>query len=364
METKKTLNWAIIGAGNGGQSMAGHLGIMGHPVKIYDVSQKTVDAINEKGGIEVDGAIEGFGKVKMASTNIKEVIDGVDMIIVVLPSLYHASIAKACAPYLKDGQTILLHPNATCGALEFRKVLDDENCKAKVTLAETQTLVYVCRAAKPGHAHIYGLKNVVLTAALPSSENKRVLKELNTVFPQFKEAENVLITSLENINAMLHPAPTILNAGRIDSQEDWLYYYDGFTPAIGHFVEEMDKERLEVGKALGLKLKPMMEWFDVMYDAHGENFSDAVKDNKSYDGVKGQKTLYTRYLLEDIPNSLVPIVSLGKKLNVNVTKMETIVNLVKGVLGDKLSSKGRTVETLGLEDCSKEELLEYVKKGA
>lgn len=364
MKTNKTLNWAIIGAGNGGQSMAGHLGIMGHPVKLYDVCQETVDIINKKGGIEVDGAIEGFGKIKMASTNIAEVIDGVDMIIVVLPSLYHASIAKACAPLLKDGQTILLHPNATCGALEFRKVLDDEKCTANVTIAETQTLLYVCRAAKPGFAHVFGLKNAVLTAALPSSENKRVLSELNVAFPQFKEAENVLITSLENINAMLHPAPTILNAGRIDSQEDWLYYYDGFTPAIGKYVEEMDKERLAVGNALGLKLKSMMEWFDIMYDAHGETFSDAVKDNKSYDGVKGQKTLYTRYLLEDIPNSLLPIVSLGKKFNVDVTKMETIVNLVKGVLGDKMNAKGRTVETLGLSDYSKEQLLQYVKKGA
>ncbi|GAA0737565.1 NAD/NADP octopine/nopaline dehydrogenase family protein [Clostridium oceanicum] len=364
MEIKKTLNWAIIGAGNGGQSMAGQLGIMGYPVNLYDVSKETIDVINKKGGIKVDGAVEGFGKVKLASTNIEEVIDGVDMIIVVLPSIYHGSIAKACASHLKDGQTIFLHPSATFGAFEFRKVLDDEKCAADVTIAEAQTLLYACRIIEAGYAHIYGLKNSVAIAALPSSRNKMVVDELNKAFPQFEETENVFITSLENLNAMLHPAPTILNTGRIDSQEDWLYYYDGVTSNIGNYVQGMDKERIEIGKALGLDLKPVIEWYNIMYDACGDNLSEVVRDNKSYDGIKGQKTLYTRYLLEDVPNALVPMVSLGKKFNVDVTKMETIVNLVKGMVGDKMNSEGRTLESLGLSEYSKEQLLKYVNEGA
>ena len=43
--------WAIIGGGNGGQAIAGHLSILGERVRLFDVVQATVDAINEKGGI-------------------------------------------------------------------------------------------------------------------------------------------------------------------------------------------------------------------------------------------------------------------------------------------------------------------------
>ena len=44
---KKT--WAIIGGGNGGQAIAGHLASMGEAVRLFDVVQATVDALNEKG---------------------------------------------------------------------------------------------------------------------------------------------------------------------------------------------------------------------------------------------------------------------------------------------------------------------------
>ena len=362
MENKlkvKNYKWALIGAGNGGQSMAGHLGIMGFSVKIYDVYKPVIDTIKEQGGIFVDGVVNGFGKVELATNDMKEALEDVDIVVVTLPSLYHASIAKACAPYLKDGQIVVLHPTATFGSLEFRKVLMDVNCTADIILADTQTLLYTCRSPKPGFASILGIKNVVLTAALPAKYNEKVISALNTAFPEFVPAENVLRTGLENLNSMMHPAPTILNTGRIDSHEDFLYYIDGITPAIGHYVEEMDKERIELGKAVGLKLTPITEWYGKMYDAKGDTLSELAKSTECYKKVKGQKTLLTRYVLEDIPNSLEPMVSLGHMLGVGVSKMETIVTLARGMLGDEIVP-GRTMASLGLEGMSVEQLNKLV----
>jgi hypothetical protein len=34
----------------------------------------------------------------------------------------------------------------------------------------------------------------------------------------------VLVTSLSNANSMMHPAPTVLNAGRIESKSPFEYY--------------------------------------------------------------------------------------------------------------------------------------------
>lgn len=258
---KNDLKWSIIGAGNGGQAMAGHLAINGFSVKLFDVFESTIDAIKQKGGIQVEGAVQGFGKLELATADISEAIKGANIIVIVLPSLYHSEIAEKCAPYLEDGQIVVLHPGATCGAFDFKNTLDKLHCNKKITVAETQTLLYACRVSEPGHAFIYGIKNVVMVAALPAIENNTVVEALNTAFPQFKSAKNVLQTSLENLNAMMHPAPTILNTGRIDSQEDFLYYLDGITPAIGKYVEEMDKERIELGRLLGLEITPMTDWY-------------------------------------------------------------------------------------------------------
>ncbi|MCS5423104.1 MULTISPECIES: NAD/NADP octopine/nopaline dehydrogenase family protein [Psychrilyobacter] len=357
----KNINWSIVGGGNGGQSMAGHLGVKGFPVKLFDVNEEVVKKINEKGGIDVSGIVEGFGKVQMATTNIREVIEDADFIIVVLPSLYHKDIAKACAPHLKDGQIVLLHPGSTFGALEFKKTLMEENCKADVTIGEVNSLLYACRVTEPGKAHIFGIKNYLFAAALPATENKRMLEVLNTAFPQFREAKNVIHTSLENFNAMMHPAPTLLNTSKIDSKEDFLYYHEGITPVIGEYIEKMDKERILIGKALDIDIIPMKKWYVDMYDSTGETLSELCKNTKAYNGIIGQKTLMTRYVLEDIPYSLEAMMSMGKMVGVNVDRMETIVNLGKSILGDDLLSDKRTMSALGFSDFSKEELLNYVE---
>ncbi len=46
MELSKS--FAIIGAGNGGQAFAAYLSLKGYPVKIYDVSQKTIDILQSE----------------------------------------------------------------------------------------------------------------------------------------------------------------------------------------------------------------------------------------------------------------------------------------------------------------------------
>ena len=120
---ERKTRWAIIGGGNGGQSLAGHLSIMGYAVRLYDIFEKTVDIISEQGGIHVDGAVTGFGKLEFATTDLAKAIDGVDVVMIVAPATAHRTIAENCAPLLCDGQIVILHPGATCGSLEFKHVL-------------------------------------------------------------------------------------------------------------------------------------------------------------------------------------------------------------------------------------------------
>jgi len=355
--------WAIIGGGNGGQSMAGHLSLMGFPVRFYDIIPETVRTIRNQGGIQVGGVVKGFGKIELATQEIAEAVDHADIIVVVTPAVAHREVAEALAPHLENGQIVFIHPGATGGALEFRRVLEQRNSKTPVTLSESNSLIYACRSPEPGHASILGIKKELMVSALPASETELAVKLLNTAFPQIYPGRNVLETSLSNPNAMMHPAPTLLNTSMIESGRDWLYYWDGITPSIGAFVEQIDRERLAIAAALGLSLPSTREWYKLAYGAVGNTLTEVVRDNKAYEEVKGQKSLLTRYLLEDIPMGLVPMVSIGTMLGINVSRMETVIRLAEFLTGHDFTKNARTVESLGLAGMTAQEILRFVETG-
>jgi len=359
----KDLKWTILGGGNGGQTTAGHLGSMGFDVTIYDIFEETIKAIAEQGGIYLEDALTGFGKVSCATTNIEEALREADIILVTVPATAHQMVAKSCAPYLKDGQIIILNPAATFGSLAFEKTLKDEGCTANVTLAETNTLLYGCRIIEPGRTQVFGLKNRILLAALPATETTRVVTTLQVAFPQFIAADSILITSFDNTNPILHTATTLFNTGTIESNREWHFYVDGFTPSIGRFVESMDEERLAIGRALGLDLLSCRQQFEVEYNVFENTLADSVRRNPVYRDIKGQKTLDTRYLSEDIPMGLVPFVALGKLLELPTERMEAIIDLAQLVLDRDLMTNARTLKNLGIDDMTAKEFLLYVQTG-
>jgi opine dehydrogenase len=357
------IRWAVIGGGNGGQSLAGHLALMGFSVKLYDIIDETVLAIEQQGGIELQGVVEGFGKLELATTRISDAIADAELIAVVTPATAHRSIAAECAPLLQDGQVVFLHPGATGGALEFRRVLEKCNCRANVTIAESNSLIYVCRSPQPGKANILAIKKDLMAAALPATENRHVLGLLNQAFAQIRPARNVLETSITNPNAMMHPAPTVLNTSLIESGRDWLYYWDGISPSIGKFVETIDEERRMLARAFGLDLPSLGEWYRTTYGATGTNLTEIVRNTQAYAGVAGQKGLRTRYLLEDVPMGLVPMVSLGRLVEVDTTRMESVVHLAGSLIGEDFFATGRTVDTLGLGGMQAAEIVQLVERG-
>lgn len=353
----------IIGAGNGGQAFAGYLSLHGHQVKIYDVVQNTVDLLNEKGGVSIEGNsdVTGFGKIELASTNIAEVMDGCDVLLVVLPALYHADIACKMAPHLKEGQFVLLNPHASMGPVEFRNVLDDCGCTADITLACTSTLLFACRAVEVGRVVVAGQKQVLTASTYPSSRNEMAAKLFADIVPQFEFKDDVIRASLDNINAFVHPSPTILNTGRIESHLDFEYYLD-FTPAQGRYVDALDRERMSLAEAYGLSnIRPLVEEYKLMYRTHGDNMYEIMINNEDLVGIKGQKALETRYLYEDVPCSLVALQSLGKLAGVPTPRIDAMITVGRTLVPDMI--EGRTLENLGLVGKTKEEFIQMCRSG-
>lgn len=352
----KKLRFAIIGAGNGGQSFAGHLGVLGFPVSLWDVERQKVEDLKKTGRMVVSGAVTGDVPIPVVTGDIGEAVDGADIIMVVIPTVFQRSTARAMAPHLKDGQVVVLNPGATGGALEVRSTFKEAGCRANVTVAETDTLLYACRSPKAGEAIIYGVKDGLSIASLPAREAPRVAGLLNNAFPQFKPVSSVLITSLNNANAMMHPAPTILNAGRIECKSPFEYYSEGVTPALARVVETVDAERLAIAKALGVEVPSIHDFYRTSYGADGKNLHEQLKHVRAYDGIKGPTTLNTRYIFEDLPTGLVPLSALGSAMGVPTPTMTAVVQLGNILLERNFWVEGRSLEKLGLAGLSPAEV--------
>jgi opine dehydrogenase len=196
--------YTVIGAGHGGKAMAAHLALMGLKVNLYNRTFEHIQIIKVRGGIDLDSGeavLRGFGRMNLVTSDMREALEGAQMIMVVVPSSAHVDVAKTAAPFLKDGQTVILHPGRTCGAIEFAKTLKDSGCTSDVTIAEAETFIYASRSDGPNQARIFRIKEAVPLAALPAFRTRAVLDALNPVYPQFIDGVNVLHTGLNNMTA-------------------------------------------------------------------------------------------------------------------------------------------------------------------
>ncbi len=359
--------FTVIGAGHGGKAMAAHLALMGLQVTLYNRTFDHISVIEKRGGIDLESSepgVRGFARLHLVTSDMSKALDGAQMVMVVVPSSAHADIARTAAPHLKDGQTIILHPGRTCGALEFAKVLRDQGCTADVTIAEAETFIYASRSDGPAQARIFRIKEAVPLAALPATRNKEVLDCINPVYPQFIDGVNVLHTGLNNMGAIFHPALTLLNAGWIESTfGDYQFYIEGVTTSVARVLETLDRERVTVASSLGIRARTAMEWLKMAYDTSGEDLLDAIHNQPGYMGIKAPSTLSHRYIFEDVPMSMVPIASLGERFGVSVVGMESIIHLACIVHRTDYRKRGRTVDKLGIDGLSVDELTRYVTEG-
>ena len=354
---------AVIGAGNGGQSIAGYFALQGYETSLYDIDVQKMNILKQKGGIELTGSIKGFGKIDCITTDIAEAVKGAEIVMVTTVANAHRAVAKSMAPYVEEGQMIILNPGRTCGALVFNQTLQTEGCTKRYYLGEAQTLVYACRVIENGKVNIIGVKDEVFLAGFPASDTEYILSKINPMYPCFVKADNVLRTSLENIGAMFHPCVCLFNAATIERQDEFWFYRD-MTEQVARFIEKFDQERLAVGKAYGVDLLSVTEWIKFAYkDTEGDTLCERMKNNPAYHDIKAPGTIFTRQLTEDIPTGVLPIMELGKAAGVEVPLLTSMVNTIEALLDIDLHTNGRSLKNLGLEGKSKDEILNFITNG-
>ena len=93
---------AVLGAGNGGQLLTAVLKQMGHEVRLWDLFPDVVDGIRKRGSICASGAVEASERPDVVSTDLSEVLDGVEMVFIVTPASAHRALAERIVPWMLE----------------------------------------------------------------------------------------------------------------------------------------------------------------------------------------------------------------------------------------------------------------------
>ena len=351
---------AILGAGNGGQAFAGYLSYKGHSVSLYDRNSEVVSELNKKKRIQLKGVLEIEGDVDLISTKLDKVVFGAEIIMITTTALAHKELAQKLASILVDEQIVVLNPGRTGGAIEFKNTLQKNGNHKHIYVCEAQTLVFACRIKEPGLVNVIGFKNKVLVSAFPSIDNNYVCAKIKTLFECFEMTENVLYTSFENYGAMFHPSIVLFNLASIERNTSF-YFYRDLTEKIVDFIDRLDRERIKIGTAYGLKLITASDWIKESYDGvKGDSLLERIKNNPAYYNICSPNTIYARQMLEDLPTGIVPFISFADLAGIDVPIMKSLVSICSQFYSKDFIKEGRNIESLGLYNKSIEDIMEVL----
>jgi opine dehydrogenase len=355
------MNITVLGSGNGGCAVAFDCAAHGHQVTLFDFEQfpASIQAVRKNGGIHCEGELEGFQPVAYAGHEIEKALDGADIIYAVGPAYSTRPFAETCRPHLKQGHIVIVCPSSCGGAIEFKNGAELDLRDDDIIVAETSTLPYAVRLLEPGKIRIFNkLKGGLFLAAVPAKKTTTVLEQVRDVYPAMSAAKNILQTSLQNGNPVIHPTITLMNVGLIErTKGDFEFYHEGVTPAVGRLIEAVDKERIAIGKRLGVEVIPDPE-LGVMQGYMVEaTYDTGFVSSPGFAGVKAQPSLDYRYFNEDVGYGLVFLRNLAEQVGVETPVMSAVITLASVVMKrDYRGEARRTMETLGLSNRTAKEL--------
>ena len=351
----------VLGAGAGGTAVAFDCASHGHEVRLFDFAQfpNNIATIASQGGIKAEGDIAGFGDIAYSGHDIDDALRDAELVYVVGPAYSTEPFGEAVAGKLRTGQTVIVTPGSCGGALAFKRAAGLDVVDDSIRVAETSTLHYAVRLTEPGKIRVFlKLKAGNLLAALPNTHTQEILQLIADVYPSMEPAVNVLQTSLQNANPIIHPAVTLSNAARIEmTGGDFLFYEEGVSDSVGRLIQALDKERIAIGEKLGITILSDPEMGMRQGYMLENNYGSGYRKAPGFLGIGAQPQLDHRYLHEDVGYGLVFMSGLGRQVDVETPGMNAVIKLASIVMArDYRAEALRTPETLGIADRSAEEL--------
>ena len=370
---------AVCGGGNGGHAVAANLSLAGFKVNFFELPQfsESFERVLRTKEIRIEGvSIDGIAKLNLATTDIQQAIKDAEVIFVITPAFGHKAMADVCAPFVQDGQIIVLMPGSG-GSLEFINIFKQKKVKREITFAESCTLPYGARLKGSGHVSVLINTVILPTGVFPSNRTAEVISKLKQFYPMIIPAKDVLEAAINNPNPIVHPVATLLSATRIEHSKGEFYLYaEGMTPSVARAYESLNQERLSICEAIGYKLYHWdnLEFKDYnlgeteeecRYRILNTSMDAAFGKDGIYAGIKmkGPEHLKDRFVTEDVPYGMVLLSTLGDLLGVPTPTHDAVIQLATVINRTDYWKTGRGMKQLGLSKLDKKGLKKFLLNG-
>jgi opine dehydrogenase len=355
----------VLGGGNTAFSIAAKLSLDGYEVLLWEHPDFawTIEPLRESLTIHLEGtSATGAAKLAGVTTDVRQAATWSDWLVCSVPSYAHKPFAELFAKELKAGQILMLLPG-NLGTLEFAELFRRAGASACI-LAESDTAPYVCRKVAPDRAVIWGVVPALGVGVFPVVRMPAALEPITRLFPGAMAYSDVLRTGLSALNPIVHPPGVLLNAGRVErSRGDFYFYEEGVTPGVVMVIEALDRERLALGAAYGIELKPVAEGFtNAGFGPRGDLWS-VINGSQMLTSLRAPGQLNTRWLTEDLPYGLATWTALAQPLGVEMPVAKSLITLGSALLDRNFWRECRNLETLGIEGLAPESLFRYLKTG-
>ena len=97
----------IIGAGSWGCALAAVLERNGHPVTVWSIVEAEVSMLQKEHEHKDKLPGVALGERVSFTSDLKEAVEGKELLVLAVPSVYTRSTARQMAPFLKQGQIVV-----------------------------------------------------------------------------------------------------------------------------------------------------------------------------------------------------------------------------------------------------------------
>ena len=351
----------LAGAGSIAFATAALLHKAGHDPMLWSPSGKGTSELAGGAALTAVGAVEVKLTPRIADSAAMLARDN-EVLIIALPGYGHKAVLDALAPHIKPHHQVIMSSHASLGAVYLMQLLSARGVIVPITA--WGTTICTGRRQSGTDVKVNTVRSRVDLCTVPDKRSEEALSLCQTLFgDRFQSRDGLLAISLSNLNPQNHMGIALGNITRMEQGETWSQGQN-VTPKVGKLLEELDRERLEIARALGLDVKTIFEHFHLSFHVPVASISEMNQQMHAQgNGGIGPATADSRYVTEDVPYGLVLTAELGRLTGHPAPLHEAGIRIFSAMYGRDFGEENEILKALDLGRFSLDDLKRAAKTG-
>jgi opine dehydrogenase len=328
---------AVLGGGNSGFSLSAYFTHLGHSVSLYKRSFQK-DKTEYGYEMNIQGIFDFSCSLNMVTNDLDLALKDVEMVFICVPGYCHEMFFDEflkCFKKMeyKDIYTVLMPDNYGC--LLLNEMIRDRNMEDYKKILSLSSSIFASRLIDEKNIVLKGIKSEIIVSSVYPDIVDVGVSILNRITEVFVRGKNIFEVNLSNMNCVVHTAITVMNAAKLENTKGKFdFYKEGITPAVARVIEKVDRERINIAKALGIETETLMEYIEKIYGFRKNSLYETLSESFVHTKANGPSSLESRYITEDIPYGLMPMSAMGRYFGIKTEAMDSLI-----VLGTIASGK-------------------------